>query len=175
MNPLDIGILLMVGFSGVRGLRRGFVRGVADLLVWLAALAVASRFWPTVARQIGDTALAPVASPGAFAITFFIAIGLLGAAANAALAATRLLPRIPPFGFLNSVLGIAPGVVKGAMMVSVLLAPLLGLEQLLGEQSPLADSVLARPVVAAVDGLTNGAMARAGIDPGDAPAGMPLP
>jgi uncharacterized membrane protein required for colicin V production len=175
MNPLDIAILLMVGIISVRGLKRGFIRGTVDVFGWLAAMVIASRFAPRVAELISGTAIAPVATGAAFSITFMVAMGAIGMAAGIVFKTMGFLPRIPPFGFLNSVLGIAPGVVKGAMLASVVLAPLLAYEGMLGTDSPVSESVLAHPLVDTVNGFTNGALTRAGVDPDTVNGGMSLP
>ncbi|MGI9253020.1 MAG: CvpA family protein [Thermomicrobiales bacterium] len=172
MNPLDIAILIFVGLIGVKGLRRGFIRGVADLAGWLVAMVAASRFAPALVTWLTGTAVSPVAPTAAFSITFMVALAATGFAVDLALKSLGFLPRIPPFSFLNSVLGIAPGVVKGAMLASIILAPLLAFDGLLGESSPVTGSILARPVVDAVDRLTNGAYSRAGVDPPN--AGLPV-
>jgi hypothetical protein len=105
-----------------------------------------------------------------------VALGVIGIATGIFFKITGIvIPKIPPFGFINRTLGIVPGVVKGAMIASVVLAPILAWDGLLGAESPVSDSVLARPVVESVNRLTSGALVRAGVDPAAATGVMAQP
>jgi uncharacterized membrane protein required for colicin V production len=175
MNPVDIAILFVVGLVTIRGYSRGFIRGVADIAGWITAIVVASRLTPLVAIWLENTAFRPVASLAAFSMVFMVALAAVSFVIRLLLGSLRFVPRIPPFPFMNRVFGLIPGVVKGAMMAAVLLAPVLAFEELLDDQIPLATSVLARPVAQTVDRLTNGALARAGVDPALVPIATPRP
>ena len=61
MTALDITVLLLVGWFGVRGLMNGFVSELLSLVAWVAAIAVVKLFHTPVSAALVDrvgTALA---------------------------------------------------------------------------------------------------------------------
>jgi membrane protein required for colicin V production len=53
MNVPDIVILVVVGFSSIFGLLRGFVREVLAVLAWIAAILIARQYSPLLVPYLG--------------------------------------------------------------------------------------------------------------------------
>jgi membrane protein required for colicin V production len=53
MNVPDIVILVIVGFSSIFGLLRGFVREVLAVLAWIAAILIARQYSPLLVPYLG--------------------------------------------------------------------------------------------------------------------------
>jgi membrane protein required for colicin V production len=53
MNVPDIVILVVVGFSSIFGLWRGFVREVLAVIAWIAAILIARQFSPVLVPYLG--------------------------------------------------------------------------------------------------------------------------
>ena len=49
LTALDWGMLVVVGFSALLSVIRGFIREAASILSWVAAFIIAGRFYPQVA------------------------------------------------------------------------------------------------------------------------------
>src|SRR5438034_8754230 len=52
-NIIDLLLVLLIFLSALNGWRRGFIRGVLDLMSWALGLAAALRFYQPVARWLG--------------------------------------------------------------------------------------------------------------------------
>ena len=135
--PLDIALITLVGFFAVRGIHRGFVRGVLDLVVIVAAARGGALLAGPVAGSIEVLGLGR-ATP---AVALMIATLGIGFACFLAIALlTRPLRRFPvppPLPFLDGLLGLAPGMVKGIAAAIVVVLPLVTL----GADFGLADEV----------------------------------
>ena len=125
--PLDVAVITLVGFFAVRGIRRGFVRGILDLVV----LFVAGRGGAALARPTASAldemgfGLGP-ATPaiGLGVATAGVAIACLLAIAVGS-RVLGVIPMPPPLPFLDGLLGLGPGMAKGilaAVAVMMLLA-----------------------------------------------------
>ena len=53
-NVIDILLVVLVLLSVLNGWRRGFIRGVLDLLGWMLSLVAGLRFYQPVARWLGS-------------------------------------------------------------------------------------------------------------------------
>jgi len=114
MNLVDLGVLGIVAISALLGLSRGFVREMLGLGSWLLALYGAWRLGPTVLpianSTIGNPDLASVAAYGG---TFIVLVILLSLLANL----VGRIVRVSALGGLDRTLGLAFGVVRGAVVV----------------------------------------------------------
>lgn len=164
-SALDIAILAIVGLSAILGLRRGFIRGVLDLAIWAAAILVAMRFRQPLEAWLDRTALAPFAVPASFLGVFMLASGLLGLVAGIILGGARRLPAPPPLPFLNSLLGLLPGLVKGVMLAAALVGTLMTVQGRFGLERWTEGSRLAPPLVSLAQAALGEATDRLGIDP----------
>jgi membrane protein required for colicin V production len=141
MTWFDYAVLLIVGLSALIAVIRGFVREVLSLASWIIAFVVASALSGQMAPML------PAASPNdslrmlaAFLVVFCAT--LLGMIVIT-LAIVELI-RIAGLGFLDRVLGLLFGLVRGVMVVvtAVLLA---GLTRL--PESPVwRDAMLSAPL-----------------------------
>jgi uncharacterized membrane protein required for colicin V production len=183
MPPLDLAITILIGVFAVLGFARGFVRGVLDLALLAAAVAVAARFYPAAARVLADGGVAAGLAPSiGFVVLLFAVLVLGGIALRFALAPVRAIPWPPPLPFLNRLLGLGPGAVKGAVAAVVVLAPLSAWQSELGLTRSFAESRLAPALVATVNRGVGGVIDGFGlrlsdfsIPLGPAPAGRALP
>lgn len=183
MPPLDLAITVLIGIFAVLGFARGFVRGVLDLALLAAALAIAARFYPAAARVLADGGVAAGIAPAIGFVVLLLAVLVLGGIAlRFALAPVRAIPWPPPLPFLNRLLGLAPGAVKGAIAAVVVLAPLSAWQSELGLTRYFAESRLAPALVSAVNRGVGGAIDGLGVRLSDfslpldaGPAGRTLP
>ncbi|MBA3416087.1 MAG: CvpA family protein [Chloroflexia bacterium] len=137
--PLDIAIITLVGFFAVRGIRRGFVRGVLDLVVLVVAIRGGALLGRPVADAMAELGFGEATPAIAFAVAT-IAAGLAGVVAIALVTRPlRRLPVPPPLPFLDGLFGLAPGMVKGIAAAIALMLPLAAFQTDLG----LADEVRA--------------------------------
>jgi uncharacterized protein YkwD len=113
-NPVDLLLLVIVLVGAWAGWARGFVFAALDLLTLAASLAAAFLGYREVADLVSKSApalgvwIAPLAFVGLFLLVHF----LLGTVV------LRVLVRLPKKlhgNMLNKLLGIAPGIVNGAM------------------------------------------------------------
>ncbi len=183
MPPLDLAITVLIGIFAVLGFARGFVRGALDLVLLAAAVAVAARFAPAAARVLADGGVAPGLAPTVGFVVLLLAVLVLGRIAlGLVLAPARAMPWPPPLPFLNRLLGLGPGAVKGAIAAVVLLAPLSTWQSELGLTRAFAESRLAPALVSAMNRTVGGAMDGLGlrlsdfsIPLGPTPPGRTLP
>ncbi len=119
MNYLDIVLVVLLILSAVNGFVKGFVEELSGLVALILGIWVAIHFSDTVADFMVDRFnwnfehLSMVA----FLITFLIVVilvSILGAYINKLVKAVSL-------GFLNRLAGLAFGVIKGALILSILL------------------------------------------------------
>ena len=117
MTALDIIILLLVGWFGVRGLQNGFVTETLSLVAWVAAIAAVKLFHGTVATAlvdgVGTTAGAAVL---AFALVFggtFVAGRYLANRFGKASKSSMLGP-------FDRALGLGFGALKGLIAGSII-------------------------------------------------------
>ncbi|MHC4244849.1 MAG: CvpA family protein, partial [Planctomycetota bacterium] len=117
MNPFDILILVILGYCAVRGLFRGLVKEVSSIIGVLGGFYAAYSYYALLAnlltRLISDTAYRNILS---FLIIFccvLIIINVLGII-------IRYLLNIAFLGWVDRIFGLAFGMTKGILIVSVL-------------------------------------------------------
>jgi membrane protein required for colicin V production len=138
MNLLDIIILIIVGFCLVRGIFRGVIQEISSIIGVLAGFYAAYTYYPRLApvlkHAIPDAAHLKIF---AFLILFcgvFIVISLIGLL-------IKKLMKIVFMGWIDRILGAGFGLLKGALIVSVLLLALTTF--LPGQSRVIKHSVLA--------------------------------
>jgi len=145
MNPFDMAIIVLMGYTVIRGIFRGFIREVAGIIGLLAgfyaAYAYHANFSPVLQRWIADPAYQNIT---AFIILFciitllIIGLGML----------VRLIVNMMLLGVLDRIFGAVFGAVKGALVASLLLVVLVNFLPS-GGVNLIAESRLA-PVVTAM-------------------------
>jgi uncharacterized membrane protein required for colicin V production len=162
---LDVVLLIIIGASAVGGLRRGFLLGCLDLLVFVASLLLALKLAPSLAdairaRGIPDP-LNGVMGVFIMAVTAYAVIGL----------AVRIL--VSPLGMLqsgtlgwfNSVLGLIPGALRGTATAALVAYMLLALPPELGASQLTFESTFARPLAVTGSELVRTGLSLANVDP----------
>lgn len=162
---LDVVLLIIIGTSAVGGLRRGFLLGSLDLLVFVVALLVGLKLAPWLADPIRARGIPdPInGAMGMFimAVTSYAVIGL----------AVRIL--VSPLGMLqsgtlgwfNSVLGLIPGALRGTAIAALVAYVLIALPPELGMSQLAYESTFARPLAATGSGLAQTGLSLANVDP----------
>ena len=126
-NLIDLLLVLLVLLSVLNGWRRGFIRGVLDLLGWVLSLLAGLRFYPSVAQWLGPRVnLWPEVwnRPVAFvlvAIIVSVTVHLLGHAL------LRRLPKDVHQRRFNQLLGILPGLANGLITAAIVAGLLLAI------------------------------------------------
>ena len=125
MNWVDLTLATVVLFAGWLGWRRGFIRGIADLIIWVGSIMLGFAFYPSVAKAIGNVlSVGPWLLPLGFMLIIIVSRIIIG------LIARRLLHFIPDHTNSNPVnkfLGIIPGAVNGLIYATIIAAFLLAL------------------------------------------------
>ncbi len=115
-NWIDIGILVILGLSGLLGLMKGFIKGAISLISWVLAFFLASYFYSDLASRFAGLQ-EPMAGILAYALIFIavIAIGLI-----ASIILTRLVFLSVTLTVFNALLGGAFGIIRGGVFVTAL-------------------------------------------------------
>ncbi len=121
MNPLDMIIIAIFGYSLIRGIFRGLIKEVASIVGALAGFYAAYTYYPVLvrplARWISDVAYLNILS---FFIIFcfvFILISMVGIV-------IKYLLNIAFLGWADRICGAGFGMIKGVLVVSIILIPL---------------------------------------------------
>ena len=166
MNAVDIGILVIVGLFAVGGMRRGFVLGIVDLVAFGLSLIVAARLGGSVADPLIDRGLPVELAAGAgFVIAAVVSLAVIGLAARVLLAPLAALGASTPLGWVNGVLGLLPGTIRGLAVAALAMLVVSALPPELGLRKPLAESRLAAPVAETGRKALDAGLVWAGIDP----------
>lgn len=166
MNAVDIGILVIVGLFAVEGLRRGFILGVIDLIAFGLSVLAAARFSEIVAEPLRDRGVpASLAASMGFVVAAVVSFALIGFAARLLLSPLRVLGADTAVGWVNGILGLLPGAVRGLAMATLLLFVLSALPAETGMHVNLAGSRLARPLLTTGQQVLHDGLTWAGIDP----------
>ncbi len=118
LTALDWAMLVIVGFSALMSIIRGFVREAASILSWIAAFIIAGRFYPQVAPLFSfsqDELTRNILSILTLFISSLLMVGFVGTAV------CSLVQKAGLSGF-DRLLGVAFGVVRGVLVLSAILA-----------------------------------------------------
>jgi membrane protein required for colicin V production len=142
MNPFDIAIVVIVGYSLIRGLFRGLVKEVSSIIGVLGGFYAAYSYYPVLAKLLTHV----VSDPGwvnilSFLLIFvavIIMVNILGII-------IKYLLNITFLGWVDRLGGIAFGLLKGVLIVSVLF---MILTAFLPKKTPLLGNSTLAPHVA---------------------------
>lgn len=166
MNAVDVGILIIVGLFAVGGLRRGFMLGLVDLVGFGLAVVVGARMAETLAQPLRDRGLPPDLAMGSgFVIAAVVSLAAIGLAARILLSPLRAFGGDTPLGWVNGVLGLLPGAVRGLAVAALVVMSLQALPPQVGVHPAIAASRLARPLMETGREALDAGLAWAGIDP----------
>lgn len=117
MNPFDVFIILVLGYSIVRGLFRGLVKEVSSIIGVLGGFYAAYSYYPMVAKLLsGLIAEQSYLNILSFLIIFcgiLIIISILGVV-------IKYLLNVAFLGWIDRVCGVGFGLIKGVLIVTVL-------------------------------------------------------
>lgn len=117
MNPFDVFIILVLGYSTVRGLFRGLVKEVSSIIGVLGGFYAAYSYYPMVAKLLsGLIAEQSYLNILSFLIIFcgiLIIISILGVV-------IKYLLNVAFLGWIDRVCGVGFGLIKGVLIVTVL-------------------------------------------------------
>jgi uncharacterized membrane protein required for colicin V production len=165
MNVVDFGILVVVGLFAVGGLTRGLLLGFVDLILLGVAVIVGARGSAAVAAPLIEQGLPGELAAGlGFVAALLLTLLVTGVAARILLAPLRGLGAGSVLGWLNSLLGMAAGAVRGVAFVFLALLVIQALPVELGYRPALAESRLVAPIVETGSLVLDSGLAWAGID-----------
>ena len=168
---LDVVLLIIVGISAVGGLRRGFLFGCLDLLVFVAALLVGLKLAPWLADGIRSRGIPdPINGALAFFVMAVASYAVIGLAVRILVSPLGTL-HSGTLGWFNSILGLIPGALRGTALAALLAYALLALPPEFGTSQLTFESSFARPLAA-----TGAELARTGLELANLdPAGLGFP
>ncbi len=119
MNWTDWVILVIIGFSGILSLKRGFLREALSLLTWIAAFILARLF----AAQLSIYFKEFITDPGVRLMAAFALLFVLTLLAGSLLQViATLLVRATGLSATDRLLGVGFGLVRGGLVVVVIVA-----------------------------------------------------
>jgi uncharacterized protein YkwD/uncharacterized membrane protein required for colicin V production len=165
MSAVDIGILAIVGLFAVGGMRRGFLLGIVDLVAFGLSLIVAARLAGSVADPLIDWGLPSALAAGAgFIIVAVVSLAVIGLAARVLLAPLNSLAASTPLAWVNGVLGLLPGAIRGLAIAALVVLVVSALPPELGLHDRLAESRLAAPIAETGRKALDAGLVWAGVD-----------
>ncbi len=145
MNWLDIAIAVFMLVFIVKGLQRGFLIGLIELVGITVAVIIPLLFYIPGSRFLNDLGISQVYSGAlAFLIIFFIAISIYFAIAERMYA---WLPRWLRASLINKFFGLFTGLLKGLIIVPLLLALIVALPIPLITAEHVEESDLGSPLL----------------------------
>jgi membrane protein required for colicin V production len=117
MNPFDIFIIIVVGYSLIRGLFRGLVKEVSSIIGVLGGFYAAYSYYPILAKLLSGLITNPsylnILSFLIIFCTVLIVISILGVV-------IKYLMNVAFLGWVDRACGFGFGLVKGLLIVAVL-------------------------------------------------------
>jgi uncharacterized membrane protein required for colicin V production len=167
MNGVDVGILVIVGFSAVAGLQRGFMLGMVDLFAFAIALLAAGRTSELAAGLLRERGFPePLASGAGFFIALVVAYAIIGLAVRVLLSPLRSFGSGTPLAWVNGVLGLLPGALRGLAVAALAVIALSALPPEIGLRQQMIGSQLAEPLATSGKEALDAGLEWAGVDPG---------
>lgn len=147
VSTIDIIVLIIIGLSAVNGLQRGLLLGVIDMLTLGASILVGARLAPWSAGPMRDWGLPESLAAGfGFFVSAVISYALLGLAARIVLVPFLSFDNGSALAWVNSILGLIPGAIRGAILASLVVIVISALPRELGGRLELANSYIAEPL-----------------------------
>jgi hypothetical protein len=126
----------------------------------------AARFSEIVAEPLRDRGVpSSLAASMGFVVAAVVSFALLGFAARLLLSPLKVLGADTAVGWVNGILGLLPGAVRGLAMATLVLLFLSALPADAGIRNTLAGSRLARPILTTGQQVLHDGLTWAGIDP----------
>ena len=117
MNPFDVFIIIVLGYSIVRGLFRGLVKEVSSIFGVLGGFYAAYSYYPEVAKIFSGLVINPsylnILSFLAIFCSVLIIISILGVV-------IKYLLNVAFLGWIDRLCGVFFGLIKGVLIVTVL-------------------------------------------------------
>jgi membrane protein required for colicin V production len=117
MNPFDIFIIIVLGYSVVRGLFRGLIKEVSSIIGVLGGFYAAYSYYPIVAKLLSGLIINPShLNILSFLIIFcsvLIIINILGVV-------IKYLLNVAFLGWIDRICGVGFGLIKGVLIITVL-------------------------------------------------------
>lgn len=117
MNPFDVFIIIVLGYSIVRGLFRGLVKEVSSIFGVLGGFYAAYSYYPVVAKIFAGLVINPsylnILSFLAIFCIVLIIISILGVV-------IKYLLNVAFLGWIDRLCGVFFGLIKGVLIVTVL-------------------------------------------------------
>lgn len=166
MNGVDLVILVIVGFSAVLSLQRGFMMGMVDLFGLALAVIAGAKLAGLLAEPIREQGFSErFAAAVSFLLATVIAYAVIGLAIRVLMAPLATFGSGTPLAWFNSVLGLIPGAIRGLFLAAALVIGVRMLPAEFGLRTQLAASQLAGPIAqVGMEALISG-LHFAGIDP----------
>jgi len=141
MNPLDMVIIVILGYSLLRGIFRGLVKEISSIIGVLTGFYTAYTYYPLLAKPLARwISNIPYLNILSFMIIFciiFIIISILGII-------IKYLLNIAFLGWVDRICGAGFGIIKGILIVSVVL---ISLTAFLPKGAPIIKNSLLSPRV----------------------------
>jgi uncharacterized membrane protein required for colicin V production len=165
VNIADVVILVVVGLFAVGGMRRGFLLGLVDLVVFGVSIIVAAHLARSVGEPLRERGMPIELANGAgLFIVGVVSLAVIGLAARVLLAPLAALGAGTALGWANGVLGLLPGALRGLAVAALLVLLASALPPELEQRANLRGSMLARPILNFGLDVLNTGLAWAGID-----------
>ncbi|MBL8126014.1 MAG: CvpA family protein [Chloroflexia bacterium] len=162
---LDVVLLIIIGTSAVGGLRRGFLLGCLDLLVFVASLLVGLKLAPWLADPIRARGIPnPISGAMGVFIMSVTSYAVIGLAVRILVAPLGML-QTGTLGWFNSVLGLIPGALRGTAIAALVAYVLVALPPELGMSQLAFESSFARPLATTGAELARTGLSLANVDP----------
>jgi len=152
MNYVDIILLLVMALAVWGGLRKGFIIGSINLIVWIGSLLAGFFFYQYAGNLLKNSfpALGVWTLPIAFLAIVVISRLLLGALFNLIL---RRTPQEAHASGVNRFLGIFPGIINGLIYTTIIAALLLSVPLMYGITQKAKESALTKKLAVNVGWL----------------------
>ncbi|SHN55637.1 CvpA family protein [Desulfovibrio litoralis] len=118
LNLLDIGLLIILIFTGIRGFTRGFIDEIAGFAGIIIGIYLSSQFYPSLIPHISGFVTSPTWQPiTAWGVIFVVVIIITAIVANS----LRKLFQLTSTMLINQMLGFAIGMAKGIFVCAIIL------------------------------------------------------
>ena len=144
MNPLDVVIIIILGYGLIRGIFRGMIKEISSIVGVFAGFYAAFSYYPLVSEIMGDwivndSFLNILSFMMIFFIIFFI-ISILGVI-------IKYLIHVASMGWMDRLMGALLGFSKAVLIVSIIL---LALTAFLPKGAPIIKTSLLSPHITVI-------------------------